>query len=79
MTVVPEVRAETTDVATFAAGNVTAVLRRHESGNGIVSHDIRLDTSQITTDGCTSPSDLMHLATVARHAAEALFATIRLA
>jgi hypothetical protein len=72
MTAVPE--AITTDVAAFSAGNVTAVLQRHEFADGIISHDVRLDTSHLTTDACDSPSDLIHLATVARPAAEALSA-----
>lgn len=73
MTAGPEIT--TTDVDTFTTAGVTAVLQRHACTEGVVRHDVWLDTSQFTADRCDSPPDSLQLATVARRAEEALSAT----
>jgi hypothetical protein len=63
MTAAPEVTS--TDVANVTAGNVT---------DGVVRHDVWLDTSQVTTDGCDRPADPLQPAEVACCPEEALLA-----
>jgi hypothetical protein len=73
MTARPEIA--TTDVANLAATSVHAVLQHHTFTEGVVRHDVWLDTSQFTAERCYSPADSLQLATVARRAEEALSAT----
>jgi hypothetical protein len=72
MTAGPEIA--TTDVDTFTAAAVTAALQRHAFTEGVVRHDVWLDTSQFTADRCARPADSLQLATMARRAEEALSA-----